>query len=75
MLIIAYFTTHKWTFHKDHVYKIAEDIKVLKKSDEVNLGFTKSVLGKVYYKLPNRKFILKKESNPINAARRLSLYA
>ncbi|KAF3420504.1 hypothetical protein E2986_13768 [Frieseomelitta varia] len=34
---LIYFTMREWTFHRDNVCKMAEDIKVLKDSSKVNL--------------------------------------
>ena len=73
---LTYFTTHEWTFRRDNVYKMAEDIKVLKDSSNVNLDLRDMDWKKylTYYHMGLTKFILKEKSDPVNAARRLSLY-
>ncbi|KOX75132.1 Fatty acyl-CoA reductase 1 [Melipona quadrifasciata] len=72
---LKHFTTHKWTFRKDNVYKMKEDINVLKDSNKLkldlqNIDWRKYITN---YHMGGVKFILKEKSDPVNAARRLSL--
>ena len=76
LALLTYFQTHEWTFHRDNVYKMAEDIKVLKDSNKMKLDL-RNIDWKKYitnYQAGVVKFILKEKPDPIKAARRLSLY-
>lgn len=73
---LTYFTMQEWIFHRDNVCKMAEDIKVLKDSKKFSLDL-RNMDWKKYitnYQMGAAKFILKEKSDPINAARRVSLY-
>ena len=73
---LKYFSTREWTFHRDNDCKMTEDIKVLKDSSKVKLDL-RDMDWKEYvtnYHIGGSKFILKEKSDPVNAARRLSLY-
>ncbi|CAD1469916.1 unnamed protein product, partial [Heterotrigona itama] len=74
LTMLHYFSFHEWSFHRDNVYKMAEDIKVLKDSSKVRLDLRDMNWRKYIanYLLGGIKFILKEESDPIKAARRLS---
>ena len=74
--MLSYFTMREWTFHRDNVCKMAEDIKVLKDSNKLKLDL-RDMDWKKYitnYQIGGLKFILKEKSDPVNAAQRLSLY-
>lgn len=76
LTLLTYFHMREWTFHRDNVYKMTEDIKVLKDSNKMKLDI-RNLDWKEYitnYHAGVVKFILKEKSDPIKAARRLSLY-
>ncbi|CAD1470774.1 unnamed protein product, partial [Heterotrigona itama] len=74
LTMLEYYTFHEWTFHRDNVYKMAEDIKMLKDSNKVRLDI-RDINWKKYianYHSGIVKFILKEKPDPIKAAQRLS---
>ncbi|XP_043521445.1 fatty acyl-CoA reductase 1-like isoform X2 [Frieseomelitta varia] len=76
LTFLIFFHTHEWTFHRDNVYKMAEDIKVLKDSNKMKLD-VRNINLKEYitnYQAGVVKYILKEKPDPIKAARRLSLF-
>ncbi|KAK9293754.1 hypothetical protein QLX08_011382 [Tetragonisca angustula] len=76
LTMLTYFTMREWTFHRDNVCKMAEDIKVLKDSNKLKLDL-RNMDWKKYitnYQIGGLKFILKEKSDPVNAAQRLSLF-
>ncbi|KAF3420434.1 hypothetical protein E2986_11757 [Frieseomelitta varia] len=76
LTMTTYFRMREWTFHRDNVCKMVEDIKVLKDSNNLKLDL-RDMDWKKYitnYQIGASKFILKEKSDPINAARRLSLF-
>ena len=76
LIIFEYFNLHEWTFHRDNVCKMAEDIKVLRDSNRLRLD-VRDIDWKKYitnFQSGGIKFILKEKSDPVKAARRLSRY-
>ncbi|KAK1137360.1 hypothetical protein K0M31_001872 [Melipona bicolor] len=76
LTLLTYFHLREWTFHRDNVYKMADDIKVLKDSNKMKLDL-RNMDWKEYitnYQARIVKFILKEKYDPIKAARRLSLF-
>ena len=75
LTIFQYFDTREWNFHRDNVYKMAEDIKGLRDSNRLKLDLQDMDWKKYItnYQIGSIKYILKEKSDPIKAARRLSL--
>ena len=75
LTIFQYFDTREWNFHRDNVYKMAEDIKGLRDSNRLKLDLQDMDWKKYItnYQIGATKYILKEKSDPIKAARRLSL--
>ena len=75
LTIFQYFDTREWNFHRDNVYKMAEDIKGLRDSNRLKLDLQDMDWKKYItnYQMGMKKFLLKEKSESANAARRLSL--
>ena len=73
---LEYFDTREWSFHRHNITEMMTKVKTLEDGNVVKLYLQDMDWKKFItnYQVGMKKFILKENSESMNAARRLSLY-
>ena len=73
---IEYFNTREWSFHRRNIIEMMTKVMTLEDDNVVKLDLQDMDWKKYItnYQVGMKKFILKENSESMNAARRLSLY-